>query len=198
MKEPTDVGATGWPVAVSVSASLSMLLETHNRGRMGWPRVAGSTSRASSGMRPGSTSATARRPPPARRPLPSASGSASRSSSPQLIVERQDPLTATRRSDRPTQRFAPRPPQTTAARFVELAPDRVPAISDGVFVDHAPRVRLFVETRNPSKPSHTDAHRARFDYCSECPNYRRWRRRKVAFYLSPILRQRAKNIGSFR
>lgn len=58
--------------------------------------------------------------------------------------------------------------------------------------------RLFVEIQNPSKPSYTDAHRARFDYCSECPNYRRWRRRKVAFYLSPILRQRAKNIGSFR
>src|SRR5208283_3895992 len=37
---------TGWPIAVSVRASLSMLLDTHVRGRMGSPRVAGSTSRS--------------------------------------------------------------------------------------------------------------------------------------------------------
>ena len=67
-------------------------LETHIRGRTGSPRVAGSTSRSSSGMRPGSTSATARRPPPARRTLSSAGGFASRSSSLRLIVERARPV----------------------------------------------------------------------------------------------------------
>ena len=54
--------------------------------------------------------------------------------------------------------------------FVELAPNGVPAISNRVFVDHAPRVRLFVEIRNPSK-THSDPppKQARFGYCSKCP-----------------------------
>jgi hypothetical protein len=41
--------------------------------------------------------------------------------------------------------------------FVELASNRIPAISNAVFVDHAPRLRLFVEIRNPGKTSHPDA-----------------------------------------
>src|SRR5208282_4228699 len=41
--------------------------------------------------------------------------------------------------------------------LVKLAPNRIPAIANGVFVDHAPRVRRFAEIRNPSKPSHIDA-----------------------------------------
>ncbi len=65
---------------------------------MGSPRVAGSTSRSSSGARPGSTSAAARRPSPARRTLSLASGSASGSSSPRLTVERVGPRAEIRNS----------------------------------------------------------------------------------------------------
>src|SRR5271166_2108234 len=148
----------GCPIAVGVSASLSMLLETHIRGRMGSPRVAGSTSRSSSGRRPGSTSATARRPPPARRTLSFVSGSASRSSSPRLIVRagktcnpRHDGQTSPPSSSHLSRREQPPP------AFVEPEPSCLPAISNGVFVDHPPRVRLSAKIRNPSKPSHTDA-----------------------------------------
>ncbi len=37
------------------------------------------------------------------------------------------------------------------------APNCIPAISNGAFVDHPTRVRPFAEIRNPSKPSHKDA-----------------------------------------
>ena len=53
----------GWPIAVSVSASLSMLFDTQIRGRMGSPSVAGSTRRLSSGTSSGSVSR--HRPAPA-------------------------------------------------------------------------------------------------------------------------------------
>src|SRR2546423_1896822 len=82
----------GWPIAVNAAASLSMLLDTQIRGRMGSPSVAGSTRRLSSGTSSGSFSATALRPPPARRTCPLGSGAASRSSSPRLIVERASPV----------------------------------------------------------------------------------------------------------
>jgi hypothetical protein len=72
-------------------ASFAMLFDTHIKGRMGSPNVAGSTSRLSAGTSPGSASDT-RRPPPARRTRPFASGSPSRSSSPRLIVERASPV----------------------------------------------------------------------------------------------------------
>src|SRR6516225_6446074 len=82
----------GWPIAVSAAASLSMLFDTQVRGRMGSPRVTGSTKRLRAGKRPGSLAATRLRPPPLRRTFPSGSGSPSRSSSPRLIVERASPV----------------------------------------------------------------------------------------------------------
>src|SRR5262249_9158065 len=82
----------GWPIAVSAAASLSMLFDTQVRGRMGSPRVTGSTKRLRAGKRPGSLAATRLRPPPLRRTFPSGSGSQSRSSSPRLIVERASPV----------------------------------------------------------------------------------------------------------
>ena len=69
-----------------------MLLYTQIRGRIGSPRVAGSTRRLSSGTSSRLISLTALRPPPARRTCPFASGSAPRSSSPRLIVERASPV----------------------------------------------------------------------------------------------------------
>ena len=82
----------GWPIAVRVAASLSMLFDTQINGRMGSPSVAGSTRRLSSGTSSGSFSASDLRSPPARRTCPFGSDAASRSSSPRLIVERANPV----------------------------------------------------------------------------------------------------------
>jgi hypothetical protein len=41
--------------------------------------------------------------------------------------------------------------------FVELAADGLPAILNGVFIDHATDLRLFAEIRNPGEASHTVA-----------------------------------------
>ena len=83
---------TGCPISVRVVASFAMLFDTQIKGRTGSPSVAGSTSRLSAGMSPGSFSQTARRPPPARRTCPFGSGCASRSALPRLIVERASPV----------------------------------------------------------------------------------------------------------
>jgi len=135
-----------------------MLFDTQISGRMGSPSVAGSTRRFNSGTSLGSLSATALRPPPARRTWPFASGSASRSSSPRLIVERASPV---------RRETTARPPPTSgphlggrehaSAPFIELAADSVPTILNGFLVDHAIDVRLFAQIRNPPTPSHTDA-----------------------------------------
>ena len=89
---PTVSALIGCPISVSAAASFAMLFDTHIKGRMGSPNGAGSTSRLSAGTSPGSASDTDRRPPPARRTRPFASGSPSRSSSPRLIVERASPV----------------------------------------------------------------------------------------------------------
>jgi hypothetical protein len=89
---PTVSALIGCPISVSAAASFAMLFDTRIKGRMGSPNVAGSTSRLSAGTSPGSAPDTDRRPPPARRTCPFASGSPSRSSSPRLIVERASPV----------------------------------------------------------------------------------------------------------
>ena len=40
--------------------------------------------------------------------------------------------------------------------FVELAPNGIPAISNGVFVDHPTDLRLFAKVRNPGDLNHAD------------------------------------------
>ena len=45
----------------------------------------------------------------------------------------------------------------SSAPLIELAADRIPAIPNGFFVDHATEIRLFAQIRNPRTPSHTDA-----------------------------------------
>src|SRR3974390_73062 len=54
----------GCPISVSATASFAMLFDTQIKGRMGSPKVTGSTRRLSAGTSPGSVSETARRPPP--------------------------------------------------------------------------------------------------------------------------------------
>jgi len=138
---------------------------------MGSPRAAGSTSRSSSGMRPGSTSATARRPPPARRTLSFAGGSASRSSSPRLIVERARPVI------RDTMARPPHPAVRTSA----AANNRRPRSSSlRVILTHRPTVsqRYRIAPSSIMQPAYARApksgipasrNKVRFSYCSECP-----------------------------
>ena len=130
-----------------------MLFDTQIKGRMGSPRMAGSTRRLSSGHKPRIVSATARRPPPERRTWPFGSGSASRSSSPRLIVERASPVIRATTESRPILRSAPRPPQTISGLARRAAADRVPAILNAALVDHATGIRLFAEIRNPQAES---------------------------------------------
>ena len=47
----------------------------------------------------------------------------------------------------------------TPPTFIEPTADHLPAILNGVFVDHATGVRLFAAIRNPSNLSHTVARR---------------------------------------
>src|SRR5271168_4916490 len=61
---PTVFGLTSWPRALSSAASFSRLLETHIRGRIGSPIVAGSTSRLKSATNVSSVAVIAWRPPP--------------------------------------------------------------------------------------------------------------------------------------
>src|SRR6516162_7302748 len=129
----TVSGPIGCPISVSSAASFSRLFETQIKGRIGSPSVAGSTRRLSAGIRPGSLSQSARRPPPARRTRPFGSGSASRSSSPRLIVERASPV------------------------LIEMRAHRLPALPNRSPVDHATDLRRFAAHRNPQGPSHSAA-----------------------------------------
>ena len=109
--------------------------------RIGSPRVAGSTSRLSSGMSPGSLATTALRPPPARRILPFGTDDAAfNSSSPRLIVERAIPvISATTLQRTVASRLnLGRGKQPTSALF-ELGAHRFPAQPYRICVDHSAR-----------------------------------------------------------
>jgi len=150
-----------------------MLFDTQIKGRMGSPQVAGSTSRLSAATSSGSASDTDRRPPPARRTRPFASGSPSRSSSPRLIVERARPLIF-ETSARP-----PRPALRASAAANNRRPrssSRAPTVSHSQpnrrLVDHAIELRPFAAPRNPqhlSHPERTTNRPSRFNYCPGCP-----------------------------
>ncbi len=81
-----------WRKATPQQALAGGAEDTQIRGRIGSPSVAGSTRRFSSGTNPWSLMATGLRPPPVRRTLPFGGGTASRSSSPRLMVERASPV----------------------------------------------------------------------------------------------------------
>src|SRR5262245_19811616 len=161
----------GWPICVSVAASLSMLLDTQSKGRMGSPRVTGSTKFLRAGTNPGSFSATALRPPPARRTRPFASGAASRSSSPRLIVERASPviLDTTASPPQPALRTSPaannRRPRSssfepTASHRCRMAPSSI------MRPTYACSLPGGIPALRVTPPHH---HRSRFSYCSKCP-----------------------------
>jgi hypothetical protein len=109
---------TGCPISVTVAASFSMLFDTQINGRMGSPRVAGSTRCLSAGISPGSLLESAQGPPPTRRTRPFGSGDASRSFSPRLIVERASPVIFE------TAASAPRPALRTSAPRKGAVPAR--------------------------------------------------------------------------
>jgi hypothetical protein len=100
---------TGKPIDVSSVASFSRLFDTQTRGRIGSPRVSGSTNRRNASRSAGSLSPRACRPPPLRRMRPVGKGAASKSSSPRLIVERASPVTLE------TSASPPRPAARTSA-----------------------------------------------------------------------------------
>src|SRR5712692_2077533 len=62
--------ATWCPIVHKAAASLAWLFDTHRRGRIGSPIVAGSTSRRRSSSSVGAASVKGRRPLPARRTAP--------------------------------------------------------------------------------------------------------------------------------
>src|SRR5215510_1913975 len=148
----------GCPIAVSASASLSMLFDTQISGRIGSPRVAGSTRRFSAGTSPGSVVLTALRPAPERRTLPLANGAASRSSSPRLMVERARPVIreTTARLPQPAALTSPaannRRPRSSS--FEPTVSQRVRMASSSIMPSE---LRLFVRNRNPSDLSHSAA-----------------------------------------
>src|SRR5262245_16152367 len=148
----------GCPIAVSVSASLSMLFDTQISRRIGSPRVAGSTRRFSAGTSPGSVVLTALRPAPDRRTFPLANGAASRSSSPRLIVERARPVICetTARPPQPAALTSPaannRRPRSSS--FEPTVSQRVRIASSSIMPSG---LRLFVRNRNPSALSHSAA-----------------------------------------
>src|SRR5262245_31991049 len=148
----------GCPIAVSVSASLSMLFDTQISRRIGSPRVAGSTRRFSAGTSPGSVVLTALRPAPDRRTFPLANGAASRSSSPRLIVERARPVICetTARPPQPAALTSPaannRRPRSSS--FEPTVSQRVRIASSSIMPSG---LRLFVRNRNPSDLSHSAA-----------------------------------------
>src|SRR5262249_27660067 len=148
----------GCPIAVSASASLSMLFDTQISGRMGSPSVAGSTRRFSAGASPGSVALTALQPAPDRRTLPLANGAASRSSSPRLMVERARPVI------RETTARLPQPAALTSPAANNRRPRSSsfePTVSQGVRMASSAimpsELRLFVRNRNPSDLSHSAA-----------------------------------------
>src|SRR5215813_10378043 len=108
----------GWPIAVSAAASLSMLFDTQVRGRMGSPRVTGSSKRLRAGKRPGSLAATRLRPPPPGDPRHGLEST---------------PAGSTHFGSR---KHALRP-------LVQLRADCLPSSPNAVLVDHAAEVRLF-------------------------------------------------------
>ena len=150
----------GWPIAVSVSESLSMLFDTQIRGLMGSPRMAGSTRRLSSGTSSGSVSATARRPPPAARAANLALRQRFRIEIVLAAINRRAGEPRYPRHNRePAPSCGPHlgSREQSPASLVELAADRVPAILNGPLVDHATGIPLFAEIRIPDRLSHTDA-----------------------------------------
>jgi len=161
----------GCPISVRAAASFSMLFDTQIKGRMGSPSVAGSTRRSSAPTSPGSSSRSARRPPPTRRTCPFGSGSASRSSSPRLIVERASPVIF---------ETIARPPQP-AVRASAAANNRRPRSSS---FEPTASHRCQMDSPSIMRSTYTHAQRAgipntrvttphdhelRFSYCSECP-----------------------------
>ena len=79
-------------IAGSAAANLTWLLATQSSGRIGSPRVAGSTSRRKSPSNVGSWVVSGRRPLPSRRIRPGAKLGPSRSFSPRPIVLRARPV----------------------------------------------------------------------------------------------------------
>ncbi len=113
---------TGKPIDVSAVASFFRLFDTQTRGRIGSPKVSGSTNRRNASRSPGSSSPSACRPPPLRRMRPIGNGAASKSSSPRLIVERASPVISE------TTASLPRP----AARTSAAANNRRPRSSNSL------------------------------------------------------------------
>ena len=102
--------------------------------------------------------ATALRPPPLRRTCPFGSGAAV-----EIVlaaIDRRAGEPGDPRHDRetaPAGRLHLGRREQAPPALVELRADRLPAIANGIFVDHATDLRLFAEIRNPASPSHTDA-----------------------------------------
>src|SRR6516225_1672294 len=131
----------GCPISVSVAASFSVLFDTQINGRMGSPSVAGSTSRSSAGISPGSFSQTERRPPPARRTRPFGRPGNRRD-------QRQ---AASTRCPHLGCREQPPPP------LVEPRANHVPSQPNASLVDHATDLPWLAENRNPRNLSQSDA-----------------------------------------
>ena len=149
-----------------------MLFDTQSSGRMGSPSVAGSTRRLSSGTSSGSFSLNRLAPATVAANLPLRQRL--RVEIVLAAIDRRAGEPGDPRDDRET---APAGGPHLARReqsppaLVELRADRLPAIPNGVLVDHATDL-MFAAGWNPRHLSHTDArHGLRFSYCSECPKF---------------------------
>src|SRR5215831_16048539 len=169
----TLLALTLWPISCKAAASLSWLFETHNSGRMGSPRVTGSTMRFRSSMSVGSVLDKYRRPPPLRRSRPSGGGSASRSFNPRPMVERASPVICetSSRPPRPAARtsMAANTRRPRSSSFEPTVTQRSRIAWQSIM---STRIGPFTHRGNPAALSHITAWRQRanrFSLCGGCP-----------------------------
>src|SRR6516165_512908 len=129
-QQPLDAaGADG--VTEAAQRSTKLLFDTHSKGRVGEPSVAGSTSRRRSSSRVSSVSVSGRRPPPFWRTCPVGSAGASSSLSP-----RKPGNLGNRRLAAPARRTRLGSAKQPLATLVKLRANKLPAQPNPLLVDH--------------------------------------------------------------